>query len=82
VTKEHRIYCTKGIFSKVGDMVKELRLSFNWEIMLVIVTKTHTDEGEYNGEWYFSLRHGLGILKYSDGTVYQGHFHHDEKVFT
>jgi len=40
---------------------------------------SRTFEGDYQGEWKFSMRHGKGQVTYTDGTVFRGNFSHDQK---
>lgn len=36
--------------------------------------------GDYNGEWKAGKRHGKGVLKWDDGSIYEGLWNADSRM--
>ena len=43
-------------------------------------TSDYFESGEYFGEFKSGKRHGRGVMKWDDGTVYEGQWYADERV--
>lgn len=38
------------------------------------------ETGEYEGQWKFNLRHGQGVMKWADGSKFEGEWNMDKRL--
>lgn len=67
-----KVVCTKVVSTTTEDMVKDGKFlgEFLCTCVVIYILPMHSNGDQYDGEWVLDKRHGHGLQRYSNGTIY------------